>query len=92
VEGGHVGKNGKMNINFTDMPQFEIIFNILVALIFIVYWVVVFVILYHLARFGIGVQPKRFAAIFLFGSVVLFCVSIIAYLSVDINSLLRLLP
>lgn len=74
------------------MPPFELIFNILVGLIFLAYWIIVFVILYHLARFGIGVQPKRFAAIFLFGSVVLFSASVLIYINVDINALSNLLP
>ena len=67
----------------------ELIFNTFVGGIFLLYWVVVFITLYHLTRFGIGVQPKRFAAIFLLGVVILFCVSIFAYVNVDINSLLN---
>ncbi len=74
------------------MPSLEIIFNILIALVFVVYWVIVFVILYHLTRFGVGVQPKRFAAIFLVGSVILFSLSIVAYLNVDIAPLIKLVP
>jgi hypothetical protein len=76
------------------MPAFplEIIFNILVALGLLVYWVAVFIILYHLTRFGIGVQPKRFVAIFLLGSVTLFCASVLAYMNLDISPLLNLLP
>ena len=74
------------------MPSFELIFNILVALTFLAYWVVVFIILYHLTRFGIGVQPKRLAAIFLLGSLVLFCLSIIFYLNVNTNPLLNIRP
>ncbi|MDP3763091.1 MAG: hypothetical protein Q8Q92_00280 [bacterium] len=64
----------------------EIILNVLVALILLAYWGVAFIILYHLARFGIGVQPKRFAAIFLFGSVALSVATIIFFMNIDINS------
>ena len=70
------------------MLPLEIIFNILVAGIFLVYWGVVFIILYHLARFGIGVQPKRFAAIFLFGSIILSGAAIIFFINIDIGSLI----
>ena len=75
-----------MNINILPL---ELIFNTFVGGIFLLYWVVVFITLYHLTRFGIGVQPKRFAAIFLLGAVVLFCASIFAYVNVDINLLLN---
>lgn len=72
------------------MPAFplEIIFNTLAAAVFLIYWGVAFIILYHLTRFGIGIQPKKFAAFFLFGSVILSCVTIILFMNIDINSLL----
>jgi len=66
----------------------EIIFNILVGLIFFVYWVATFIILYHLTRFGMGVQPKKFAIAFLFGSVVLSGMAIILFMNIDISSLI----
>lgn len=70
------------------MPPLEIIFNVLIAVIFLVYWGMAFIILYHLTRFGIGVQPKRFAAIFLLGSVILSAATIILFMNIDINSLI----
>jgi len=70
------------------MLPLEIIFNILVAGIFLVYWGVAFIILYHLTRFGIGVQPKKFAAAFLFSSVVFSGVAIILFMNIDINLLI----
>ena len=73
------------------MLPLEIILNILAALIFLVYWGAVFVILYHLTRFGIGVQPKKFAAAFLFGSVVLSGTAIILFMNLDIEPLLLLI-
>ena len=66
----------------------EIIFNALVTLILFAYWGTAFVILYHLTRFGIGVQPKRFAAIFLLGSVAFSASAIIFFMNIDINSLI----
>ncbi|MDO8589831.1 MAG: hypothetical protein Q7R69_00980 [bacterium] len=70
------------------MLSLEIIFNFLAAFVFLVYWGATFIILYHLTRFGIGVQPKRFAAVFLFGSVVLSGAAIVLFVSIDINALL----
>ena len=73
------------------MSTLEIIFNILAALIFLIYWGATFIILYHLTRFGIGVQPKKFAAVFLFGSVVLSGAAIILFMNLDIKPLLLLI-
>ena len=70
------------------MSPLEIIVNVLAAGILFTYWAVTFIILYHLTRFGIGVQPKRFAAIFIFGSLVLSVTAIILFLNLDISSLL----
>ena len=72
------------------MPPLEIIFNIIIALALLIYWGIAFVILYHLARFGIGVQPKRLSAIFLLGSVILSATAVIFFMKVDINSLISL--
>ncbi|OGE80648.1 MAG: hypothetical protein A2660_00995 [Candidatus Doudnabacteria bacterium RIFCSPHIGHO2_01_FULL_45_18] len=70
------------------MPLLEIIFNVLVIGLLFVYWAVAFIILYHLTRFGVGVQPKRFAAIFMLGSIILFTVTIILFMKIDINLLI----
>ncbi len=79
-------------MSLKSMSTLEIIFNILAALLFLIYWGASFIILYHLTRFGIGVQPKKFAAIFLFGSVVLSGTVIILFMNLDINPLLSLIP
>ena len=79
-------------MSLKSMSTLEIIFNILAALLFLIYWGASFIILYHLTRFGIGVQPKKFAAIFLFGSVVLSGAAIILFMNLDINPLLSLIP
>jgi len=52
-----------------------------------VYWIFNFIILYHLTRFGIGTQPKKFAAVFLLGSIGLFLISVLLFANIDINSL-----
>ena len=41
------------------------------SFVMLVYWTGTFVILYHLIRFGVGSQPKKIAAIFLSGSLIL---------------------
>lgn len=70
----------------------EIILNLVAIGILLVYWGVVFVIFYHLARFGIGVQPKRLAVIFLFGSVILSGVAVILFMRINVNALVSLIP
>ena len=77
-----------INMSMTFAFPLSIILNILASLIFLVYWIAAFIILYHLTRFGIGVQPKKFAAIFLFGSVVLSGTAIILFMNLDLNSLI----
>ncbi len=70
------------------MFPLAIIVNALAILVFLVYWGCSFIILYHLTRFGIGVQPKRFAAVFLFGSVVLSGAAIILFMNLDTTLLI----
>ena len=74
-------------INTIPMSIFpvEMIFNILAGLVFLIYWGITFVILYHFSRFGIGVQPKKLAAIFLFGSVILSVIVIILFMRIDVG-------
>ena len=81
-------KSAKIKVSMISPLPLEIIFNTLAAVVFLIYWGAAFIILYHLTRFGIGVQPKKFAAIFLFGSVVLSCAAIILFMNIDINSLI----
>jgi hypothetical protein len=69
------------------MIPLQIIIALLVGLTILIYWGMVFVIFYHLTRFGIGTQPKRFAAIFLLGSVLIFGVFILAFANIDVSSL-----
>lgn len=70
------------------MPSLEIAIDLLVIGVMLLYWVVAFIILYHLTRFGVGVQPKKFAAMFLFGSLVFSGLAIVFFTRVDITSLL----
>jgi len=70
------------------MPAIEIAINAVMFAAFVVFWGAAFAILYHLTRFGVGVQPKRFAAIFLVGAVVLFGISAILFANLDLTSLI----
>lgn len=65
----------------------EIALNLVMILLSIAYWIAVFVILYHLTRFGVGVQPKRLAAGFLLGALALFCTALILFIKLDISAL-----
>jgi len=49
--------------------------------VFLIFWITSFVILYHLVRFGIGTLPKKLGAVFLIGSVLLFTLTLVAYLN-----------
>ena len=55
--------------------------NIAAGIIFIFFWLTAFIIFYHLTRFGIGILPKKVAIIFLLGGMLLFALSIIAYIN-----------
>jgi hypothetical protein len=57
----------------------KLIVALLAGLGSLLYWAVAFIILYHLNRFGIGVQPKRFSAAFLLGSMILFAGLVFAF-------------
>jgi hypothetical protein len=66
----------------------EIAINILMFLLSTAYWIAVFTILYHLTRFGVGVQPKRLAAGFLVGALIIFSSSLVLFLKIDFNTLI----
>ncbi len=62
--------------------------NIAAGVVFLVYWIVVFAMLYHLSRFGIGTQPKKFAAFLLFGSLAISFAAVILYAQTDLEAFL----
>jgi len=76
-----------------SLNDIEVIFGkinfaaILFAFIFLIYWTYVFVIIYHLVRFGVGPKPKLFAMIFLAGAVILFTAAIYSFSRVDLTKL-----
>ncbi|MBU3668769.1 MAG: hypothetical protein FGM57_02245 [Candidatus Taylorbacteria bacterium] len=44
---------------------------IIFTFVILAYWTGAFVLLYHLIRFGVGMQPKKIAIIFFAGSLAL---------------------
>jgi hypothetical protein len=54
-----------------SLPDIKTYASFAYAFIMLVYWTGTFVILYHLIRFGVGNQPKKIAAVFLTGSLIL---------------------
>ena len=65
-------------------PQFMA--GVILILLPLLYWGFNFVVIYHLLRFGIGVQPKRFAALYFLGSSVLFWIVIMLFINMDMGS------
>lgn len=70
------------------MPTFGAIVSVLAIFALLSFWVVAFLIIYHLTRFGVGVQPKRLAAAFLLGSVLFFTTAVISLGKINFNTLL----
>ena len=58
--------------------------NVVAGMVFFIFWLTAFVIFYHLVRFGIGTLPKRVAGVFLIGSVLLFTLSLFAYINLNL--------
>lgn len=49
------------------------------GIVFLAYLWVVFSIVYHFLRFGIGMQPKKLALVFLAGSILLFATNLLLF-------------
>lgn len=73
-----------MFMNFDFSYIFTAILSVLVPFL---YWLFSFVIIYHLVRFGVGTKPKRVAAVFLLGVVILFTLNILCFVNLDRDSL-----
>lgn len=69
------------------MAALSVILNVSMVVLSLIFWSVAFIILYHLTRFGVGIQPKRFAAVFLFGAVALFGISLVLFARLDLAAL-----
>ena len=53
---------------------------IALALVILIFWVMAFIIIYHLIRFGVGRAPKIVALVFFIGSLVIMLVIFSRYL------------
>jgi hypothetical protein len=63
------------------------IVNVVVGAIFLGFWLVSFIILYHLARFGVGILPKKLAVGFLIGAFGIFTWCIVTFVKLDVSSI-----
>ncbi len=72
-------------LNFvSNFPVLPVIF----AIVFLVFWIYVFFIIYHLTRFGIGTKPKIIAFIFFIGSAFLFMQLVYSFNQIDFKTIL----
>jgi hypothetical protein len=64
---------------------------LVVTLVFVgfllAYWVLAYILIYHMTRFGIGTLPKRVSAVFLLGSFLLIALVVSALASVNFDKL-----
>ena len=72
-----------------DILSFKLIVDLLIVIFIALYWIFNFIVFYHLIRFGIGTQPKTFAAVFLLGSIILFSFSVTLFGNIDTKDLGR---
>ncbi len=59
------------------MPEFNQIITLGVALFLLGYWIGIFLLAYHLIRFGIDRHPRLIALVMIMGSVILTIISIL---------------
>ena len=57
--------------------------GIILVLFLVGYWTGVYMLLYHLIRFGIGTHPRRLAFILLLGSIVLTILALALYMQIN---------
>ncbi len=65
----------------------KIIFLLLALVATVIYWGFNFIVIYHLTRFGVGTQPKKMAAFFLMGAIIIFMFSITVFPYIDFGSI-----
>lgn len=53
------------------MAELSSFLVIIVTLFLLGFWTMIFLLMYHLIRFGIGTHPRRIALLMLIGSIVL---------------------
>jgi hypothetical protein len=69
------------------MLDINVVLVAIAFLLIIVYWISVFIIFYHLVRFGVGRQPKILSALFVLGSFILFFISIVLFSNINTGQL-----
>jgi hypothetical protein len=57
--------------------------GIIIGILLLIYFIYIFLIQYHLIRFGVGIRPKIMAAVFVFGSLILLLPVIFFYIKFD---------
>lgn len=73
-------------------PQLGVnLFLLLVSIFLSIYVIYVFLIAYHLMRFGIGVEPKRAALIFMLGATLLLFALVVTYTRIDTRKVVETL-
>jgi len=70
---------------YMDYLTYKVIATAVIAVTIFVYWLFNFTVIYHLARFGVGTQPKKIAFIFFLGSIGLFFASVFLFARTDFN-------
>ena len=65
-------------MNLDTIPYVELI----IALFLLGYWLGIFILLYHLIRFGIGTLPKRIALILLLGAIALTALAVLIVMQI----------
>ena len=65
------------------MPAFDQAINIIILLFLLGFWTGMFLLIYHLIRFGIGIYPRRVAFIMLLGSIVLTVLSVMLLFTIN---------
>jgi hypothetical protein len=75
------------------MDNFQSIFinfpilTIFLTFVIFFYWIWAFIIIYHLVRFGVGINPKIIAMIFFIGSMLLFMITVSAFNQINLSDL-----
>ncbi len=72
----------------SDASALGIALNVIMLALYVLFWGAAFVVLYHLTRFGVGTQPKRFALVFFLGAAALFGASLLLFANLDVKTLL----
>jgi len=70
-----------------DYLTYKVLATAVIAVTIFVYWLFNFTVIYHLARFGVGTQPKKIAFIFFLGSIGLFFASVFIFARTDFSIL-----